>query len=176
MTINVSGGTAAIANAEIISGPCSYLLIHSAGEAGAQHSYAATQITYTGPSDTPPPCMIRLTSLYGDSAMVTASLSTTDYEKPCCPTGSCCAQTGTTTLHQRVVFDQPTQTISFPIPSGLDGGADDAALDAEGNLGDAETYDSTEDTPENIVEDAAINGTSQSAVDTEQALDLANVS
>lgn len=155
MTIEVDGGMATIASAEIVSGPCSRLLVHSAGEAGAPTGYAAAQITYNGPSDTPPLCLIKLTSLFGDTAVVTASLSATSYQQPCCPFGSCCAKTSATTLHHRVVFDQPMQTVSFPIPPAtqLDGGVEDAALDAQ--------------VP-------PINADLEASVDAEQVLDLAS--
>ena len=175
MTIEVDGGTASIASARIVSGPCSYLLIHSEGEAGAQHSYAAAQITYTGPSDTPPLCRIGLTSVYGNSAEVTASLSATSQEEPCCPYGSCCAKNGATPLHRIVAFDWPTQTISFPVPPGLDGGIADAILDIEGTPVDA-ADDSAADVPENAVEDVPLDGASQSTIDADRVLDLASVS
>jgi len=165
MNIEVDGGTAAIASVEIVDGPCSPLLTHSAGEAGAQASYAAAQITYNGPSDTPSPCRIKLTSLDGQTVVVTAKVMATSYEQPCCPYGSCCAQTSATTTHHRVAFDQPAQTISFPSPpdQDLDGGAVDAALDAEGSAIDAGDRDRAEDIPENAVEDATIDEATGSA-------------
>jgi hypothetical protein len=139
MTIEVDGGAAAIASIEMISGPCSRLLVHSAGEAGTPTGYAAAQITYNGPFDNPPPCSIKLTSLVGDTAFVTAALTASSYQQPCCPYGTCCPQTSAITLHHRVVFDQPVQTIAFPMPPGpsLDGGDLDAAADAEGSAVDA---------------------------------------
>ena len=144
MTIEVAGG----------SGPCSRLLLHSAGEAGTPTGYAVAQITYNGPSDVPPLCLVKLTSLYGDTSVVTASVTASSYEQPCCPYGSCCAKTSAITLHHRVVFDQAVQTIALPLPpeQKFDGGADDAALDAEGTAIDADL---------------------ESAVDADQAFDLA---
>ena len=139
MTIEVAGGAAIIASTEIISGPCARLLVHSAGEAGTQTGYAAAQITYNGPIDIPPLCLIKLTSLFGDTTVVTASVTASSDEQPCCPYGSCCAKATAITLHHRVVFDLPVQTISFPIPPGpsLDGGELDAAMDAESSAVDA---------------------------------------
>jgi hypothetical protein len=139
MTIEVAGGAATIASAEIISGPCARLLVQSAGEAGIQPGYAAAQITYNGSVDIPPLCLVQLTSLYGDITVVTASSTASSYQQPCCPTGTCCPKPSAITLHHRVVFDQPVQTIAFPIPPGpsLDGGDRDAALDAESSALDA---------------------------------------
>lgn len=179
MSIAVDGGTASIASAEIISGPCTYLLTHSAGEAGAQPSYAGAQVTYNGPSETPPQCQIKLTSLDGEPIIVTASVTATSYQQPCCPYGRCCTQTSAITVHHRVVFDQPAQTISFPNPPAqdLDGGAVDAALDAKENLIDAGDRDSATDIPENPAEDATIDEATGevtgSPSDAEQVLDLA---
>jgi hypothetical protein len=155
MTMEVAGGAATIASAEIVSGPCTRLLVHSAGEAGAPSSYAATQITYHGPSDMPPLCLVKLTSLYGDTSVIPASVTTTRYEQPCCPYGSCCPKASAITLHHRVVFDQPVQTVSFPIPPSpqLDGGIENATLDAAGPASDADL---------------------ESVVDTGQVLDLAS--
>jgi hypothetical protein len=155
MTIEVAGGAATIASSEIVSGPCTRLLVHSAGEAGAPAGYAAAQITYNGPSDIPPLCLVKLTSLYGDTSVVTASVSATSYEQPCCPYGSCCPKASAITQHLRVVFDQPVQTVSFPIPPSpqLDGGVEDTALDAAGT---------------------AINADLESGVDSGQVLDLAS--
>ena len=154
MTIEVDGGAATIASAEVVSGPCSHLLVHSAGEAGAPTSYAAAQITYNGPSDIPPLCLIKLTSLFGDTSMVAASVTATSYDQSCCPYGSCCAKTSATTLHHRIVFDQPVQSVSFPIPPAprLDGGVEDAALDAQ---------------------ESPIDANLESAADADQVFDLA---
>lgn len=131
MTIEVAGGDAAITSAEVISGPCSHLLVHSATEAGATMGYAAAQVTYNGPSDIPPLCLIKLTSLDGETIVVTTSVTATSYQQPCCPVGSCCAKTSAISLHHHVVFDQPVLTILFPgtIGGGLDGGAADTVQD-----------------------------------------------
>jgi len=139
MAIEVTGGAATIASAEIMSGACARLMVRSEGEAGAPKGYAAAQVTYNGTIDVPAPCLIKLTSLFGDTAVVTASLTASGYQQACCPVGSCCPQASAIMLHARVVFDQPVQTISFPIPPGpsLDGGELDAALDAESNSVDA---------------------------------------
>jgi len=139
MTIEVAGGAAAIASAKVISGPCSHLLVHSDSEAGAPTRYATAQITYNGPADIPPLCLIQLTSIAGDTQVVTATVTATSDQQPCCPLGSCCPAESAITIHPRVVFDQPVQTISFPIRIGLglDGGEVDAALDAENNAMDA---------------------------------------
>ena len=143
-TIEVDDGSATIASAEVVGGPCSHLLLRSEGEAGAPTGYAAAQITYYGPAENPATCQVKLTSLFGDTSVVTMRAIATSYEAACCPLGSCCVQTSAITIHKRVVFDQPAQTISFPTPS-VDGGAVDAASDAPGNAGDntidADGYD-----------------------------------
>ena len=157
MTIEVEGGSATLAGAQMVSGPCSYLLTHSAGEAGAQKTYAAIQLTYNGSADTPVPCQILLTSLYGDTAEVTATLTGTSYQQPCCPSGSCCAEA--IALHHRVVFNLATQTVSFPVPPALDGGMEDAALD---------TGQSPIDADVDVAMDAAIDA----AIDAKQDIDL----
>jgi hypothetical protein len=133
MTIEVAGGAASIASAEIANGPCARLLIHSAVEAGAPAGYAAAQITYNGPFDIPPLCVIKLTSLDGATVVVATSVTATSSQSPCCPYGSCCQESSAISLHHRVVFDQPVQTISFPgtIDGGLDSGTDESALDGE---------------------------------------------
>jgi hypothetical protein len=132
MTIEVADGAASIAHAEVISGPCSRLLFHSAVEAGPPIGYATVQVTYNGPSDIPPLCLIQLTSLDGETVVVTASASASSYQQTCCPTGSCCLQSSAISLHHRVVFDQAVQTVSFPglIDGGVvDGGEADTAQD-----------------------------------------------
>jgi hypothetical protein len=140
MTIEVADGTASIANARVASGPCAHLLVQSAGEAGATTGYAAVQVTYSGPSDHPPLCLIELTSQDGETVVVTASVSATSYQKPCCPYGSCCPKASAISLHDHVVFDQPVQTISFPGPP--DGGMKGDAASATQAV-DGETVDST---------------------------------
>ena len=187
MTIQVDqvdGGTATVASAKVVSGPCSHLLAHSEGEAGAATGYAAVQVTYNGPVDVPPLCLIELTSLDGQTVMVTTSVTASTFQQACCPYGSCCSKSSAISLHHQVVFDQPTQTVSFPAPpnQAVDGGAMDAASDAEGNAIDASGLDSAEDVPENVVEDATedstIDGTTgeitESPPDAEQVLDLAS--
>jgi hypothetical protein len=145
MRIEVAGGAATIASAEILSGPCARLLVSSEGEAGAPKGYAAAQVTYNGPIDVSSPCVVKLTSLFGDTAVVTAALTAGNYQQACCPVGTCCPQASAITNHHQVVFDQPVQTISFPIPPGpnLDGGGGDgggeldAVLDVESSSVDA---------------------------------------
>ena len=140
MTIEVAGGAASIASAKVISGPCFHLLVHSDSEAGAPTRYAAAQVTYNGPADIPPLCLIQLTSVAGDTQVVTATVTATSDQQPCCPLGSCCPSESAITIHRHVVFDQPVQTIAFPtlIGPGLDGGDVDIGLDAENNALDAE--------------------------------------
>ena len=181
MTIQVDqvdGGTAAVASAQVVSGPCAHLLVGSAGEAGVATGYAAVQVTYNGSVDIPPLCLVELTSLDGQTVIVTTPVTATTFQQPCCPYGSCCSKSSAISLHHQVVFDQPVQTISFPTPpdQGLDGGGPDAALDAVGNTTDASGLDSTEDIPEGAVEDASVDEyTREIAVsppDAEQVLDL----
>ena len=165
MAIEVDGGTAAIASAEIISGPCSRLLTHSAGEAGAQSSYAAVQITYNGPSDTPPQCLIKLTSIAGETVVVTASATASGYAQSCCPYGSCCAQTNDIPVHHRVVFDPPAQTISFPSAQNLDGGSVDSAEDMP------QTVDSAATDLADEIDGGAVEATDESTLDGALAID-----
>jgi hypothetical protein len=166
MTIAVVGGTASIASAEIISGPCTYLLTHSAGEAGAQPSYAGAQVTYNGPSETPPLCRIKLTSLDGETIIVTASVTATSYQQPCCPYGSCCAQSSAVTVHHHVVFDQPAQAITFPgPPQQLDGGAADTVQDVP-QATDSVSLDLVDE-----LDDGGVEVLDQSALDGEMSID-----
>lgn len=183
MTIQVDqvdGGTAAVASAQVVSGPCAHLLVRSAGEAGVATGYAAVQVTYNGSVDVPPLCLVELTSLDGQTVIVTTSVTASTFQQPCCPNGSCCSKSSAASLHHQVVFDQPVQTISFPTPpnQGLDGGGPDAALDAVGNTIGAGDLDSAKDIPEDAAEDATIDGaTLEIAVsppDAEQVLDLAS--
>lgn len=161
MTIEVAGGTAAIAGAEVTSGPCSHLLVHSATEAGATMGYAAAQITYNGPSDIPPLCLVKLTSLDGETIVATTSVTATSDPQPCCPVGSCCAQTSAISLHHHVVFDQPVLTISFPgaIDGGLGGGAADTIRDVPQAM-ESGSVDLAEDTP-----NAPVDASDQNALD-----------
>ncbi len=178
MTIEVDqgdGGTAVVASAQVVSGPCSRLLVGSAGEAGAATAYTAVQVTYNGSVDVPPLCLVELTSLDGQTVIVTTSVTVSTFQQPCCPYGSCCSKSSAVSLHHQVVFDQPVQTISLPPPpnQGLDGGAVDAALGAGENTLDAGGLDSDEDVPENAVEDATPDEAEPSPADAEQAFDLA---
>jgi hypothetical protein len=128
MTIETSDGVASIAKAKVVSGPCSHLLIRSAGEAGVEMGYAAVQVTYHGSTTIPPLCLVEVTALTGESTVVTTSVTATNYTQPCCPYGSCCLKSNETALHYHVEFDQPTQTVTFA--PGIDGGVPDVAVDA----------------------------------------------
>jgi hypothetical protein len=128
MTIETADGRATIAKASIVSGPCSHLLVRSEGEAGMQTGYAAVRITYHGSTSIPPLCLVEVTSLAGESAVVTTSVTATSYTQPCCPTGSCCPRATEVGLHHRVTFDQAVQTVAFD--PAFDGGAPDAGEDA----------------------------------------------
>jgi hypothetical protein len=184
MTIQVDGGVAAVASAKVVSGPCSHLLVHSAGEAGASASYAAVEVTYNGAVDIPPLCLVELTSLDGQTVVVTTSVTVSTSQLPCCPHGSCCSKSSVVSLHHQVVFDQPVQSISFPPApdQGLDGGAAGAALDTEASTHDASDRNSAEDIPENAAKDAAEDAARDEATaeimgappDAEQILDLAS--
>ncbi|HEY5281452.1 MAG TPA: hypothetical protein VIM14_01565 [Polyangia bacterium] len=135
MTIEVADGTASIASAEVGNGPCASLLIHSAGEVGVPTGYAAVQVTYNGSTSSPPPlCVIKVTSLAGDSTSVTTQPTLGTYEQPCCPYGSCCSKTSVISLHPRVTYDQPVQTFSFP--SRPDGGTVDVLVDVPAPIED----------------------------------------
>ncbi len=186
MTIQVDqvdAGSAAVASAQVVSGPCSHLLVGSEGEAGVITGYAAVQVTYNGSVDVPPLCLVELTSPDGQTVVVTTSVTVSTFQQPCCPYGSCCSKSSAVSLHHQVVFDQPVQTISFPTPADqrLDGGAMDAALGAEESTIDASGLDSPGDIPENAVADATENATldgatgeiTESPADAEQVLDLA---
>jgi hypothetical protein len=162
MTIEVAGGAASVAHAEVISGPCARLLFHSAGEAGAPTGYAAIQVTYNGPSDIPPLCLIQLTSLDGETIVVTTSATATSYQQPCCPYGSCCATTSAMSLHRRVVFDQPVQTVSFPgtIDGGVDGGGADNVQDVPqgAESGSVDLAEEIEVGPVDAADESALDG------------------
>jgi hypothetical protein len=131
MTIQTFDGAASIARAKIVSGPCSHLLVHSSGEAGVQTGYAAVQVTYNGPVSIPPLCLVEVTSLAGESIVVTTSVTSSSYTQACCPYGTCCLKDNAISTHHRVVFDQPTQTVTFS--ASYDGGVDDAATDGPGS-------------------------------------------
>lgn len=179
MTIQIDGGMATVASAKVVSGPCSHLLIHSAGEVGVATGYAAVQVTYNGAVDIPPLCLVELTSLDGQTVVVTTSVTVSTHDQPCCSSGSCCPQTSAVSLHHQVAFDQPEQTISFPILPGLDGGIADTALDAEATDIDTSGPDSAEDAPENAVVDVTLDGATGeetgTPADAEPVLDLASV-
>ena len=174
MIIEVDRGAASIATAKIISGPCSHLLTRSAGEAGAPTGYAAAQITYNGPSDVVPSCLVQLTSLAGAVVVVTASATATTVEQPCCPFASCCAEANANAAQHRVVFDQPLLTVVFPEAPRqvLDGGVPDFGLDAEGAGGDASGSEVTRDIPQTAAQDAAMDEAKGSVVDAEPILGL----
>jgi hypothetical protein len=167
MTIEVAGGAASIASAEVTSGPCAHLLIHSAGEDGAPSGYAAAQITYNGPFDIPPLCVIKLTSLDGATVVVATSVTATSSQSPCCPYGSCCQESSAISLHHHIVFDQPVQTISFPgmIDGGVDGGADAAAQDVP-QAAESGGVDSAE-----AIDAGQFDAADESALDGETAID-----
>ena len=120
MTIEVADGTASIASAKVVNGPCASLLIHSAGEVGVSTGYAAVQVTYNGSTSPPPPlCLVEVTSLAGDSTRVTTEPTVSKYEQPCCPTGSCCSETSAISIHPRATFKEAVMTVSFPaLPDG----------------------------------------------------------
>jgi hypothetical protein len=69
------------------------------------------------------------------------------YEQPCCPYGSCCPKTNAISHHNRVVFDGPAPTITFPtrsdggegdLPQGtIDSAIVDVANGTDGGLVDA---------------------------------------
>ena len=152
MTIEVEDGTASVASARIVSGPCAHLLIRSNGEAGPATGYAAVQITYNGSVDPPPPlCMVDVTSLNGDTVRVQMQVTMNSYEQPCCPFGSCCPKTNVISHHNRVVFDEPAPTIIFPTPSDGGGGdlpqgTNDSSVVNEANGTDSGTMDASDET------------------------------
>ena len=168
MTIEVAGGAASVASAKIISGPCAHLLVHSSGEAGVTTGYAAVQVTYNGPSDIPPLCLVELTSLEGETVVVTTSVTASGYEQPCCPYGSCCPKSSAISLHHHVVFDQPTQTISFP--GTPDGGRDDGTGDLAQDVPQAtevETIDLADE-----IDGGAVDAADEDAVDAGMPIDV----
>ena len=128
VTISTADGSASIASARILSGPCTHLLIHSSGEVGMPTTYAAVQVTYNGPRDAPQPlCLVELTSQFGQIEVVTAQVTSRFYRQTCCLYGACCPTTSEVTEHYHVEFDEPTLTVSFPPPP--DGGAAEDAAD-----------------------------------------------
>lgn len=140
MTIETADGRASIAKASVVGGPCSHLLVRSEGEAGVQTGYAAVRVTYHGSTSIPPLCLIEVTSLAGESAVVTTSVTATSYTQPCCPSGSCCPRSSEVANHYRVTFDHAVQTVTFR--PDFDGGAPDARSDAPTSAdGDAQAID-----------------------------------
>jgi hypothetical protein len=135
MTISTEDGLPTIASAKILSGPCSHILIRSSGEVGVPTTYAAVQVTYNGPRDLAPLCIVELTSRYGQVEGITAEAKATQYQQTCCPYATCCPAASTVTQHRHVEFLPPTKTVSFPPPP--DGGAADGALDAAQDAPDA---------------------------------------
>jgi hypothetical protein len=163
MTIEVEDGTASIASAEVVSGPCARLLIHSAGEAGVPTGYAAVQITYNGSTSIAPLCLVEVTSLKGDTIPVTTQPTITQYEQPCCPTGSCCSETSAISLHPHVIYNQPVVTVSFPAPP--DGGPkdEDAAQPIEADAMDGESeIDAARETDAESIDAAGVDTTEDS--------------
>lgn len=160
MTIEVAGGAAVLASAEVVGGPCSRLLVRSSGEAGAPTGYAAVQVTYNGPTTNPlPMCIVRVTALDGQQLDVNAEAGAASSQQACCPAGTCCPKAQAVKIHQTVTFAQVVKTISFAaidggaIDGGLDGGTGDSSmLEADGSDGalldgrgeiDAEIADAT---------------------------------
>jgi hypothetical protein len=130
MTISTADGAASIARAQVKGGPCTTLLIRSAGEAGIPTSYGAVQVTYNGPYDQSPLplCIVDVTSILGQTEGLSIEVTSREHEQACCPYGTCCPKESLVTRNYRVEFKEPTQTISFPPPP--DGGLDDVASDA----------------------------------------------
>jgi hypothetical protein len=144
MTIEVEDGTASIASAEVVSGPCARLLIHSAGEAGVPTGYAAVQVTYNGSTSIAPLCLVEVTSLRGDTTTVTTNLTISHSEHPCCPAGSCCSETSAISLHTSVTFTETVHTVAFPAPPDGGPNEEDAAQTIEdGALDNASEIDAT---------------------------------
>jgi hypothetical protein len=151
MTISTADGSASIASARILSGPCTHLLIHSSGEVGMPTTYAAVQVTYNGPRDAPLPlCLVELTSQLGQIEVITAQVTSRFYRQTCCLYGACCPTTSEVTEHYHVEFEAPTLTVSFPPPP--DGGAaEDAASDDSDTASDSPSaMDVADVNPSNI--------------------------
>lgn len=126
MTITTADGAASIASAKVANGPCTVLLLHSAGEAGLPQSYGEVQVTYAGPLDNPPLCVIALTSTWGQVEDKVAQVTSSASSITCCPYGTCCPPSDASLLHYRVVFKVSSDTVTFqPAPDG--GAATDAA-------------------------------------------------
>jgi hypothetical protein len=168
MTISTADGSATIASAKIVGGPCTYLLLHSAGEVGVPTSYAAVRVTYHGPRDIPPLCIIELTSQWGQVEAIAPQVKSRAYQQPCCPYGTCCPKADALPSQRyHLEFEPTTETVAFP--PAPDGGfirdAGDALEDAP-NPGDA---------PEAL--DTGTSGLDLGGVDSELdgAVDLADV-
>ena len=126
MTITTADGTASIASATVANGPCAVLLFESAGEVGVPESYAAVRVSYSGPRDIPPICVIELTSVSGGIEDLGVHITSSASQEICCPYGACCPDTDAATVLYHVVFDPAAVTVSFP-PAPDGGTADDGA-------------------------------------------------
>jgi hypothetical protein len=144
MTISTADGAASIASAHVLGGPCTAMVLRSAGEAGVPTSYAQVQVTYDGPRDLPPLCIVEIKSRYGQIEAIAPQVKSQPYTTTCCPYGTCCPKTNDAlTQRYHLEFDPPTQTVSFPPPP--DGGAGDDAADAADVAAEAGTRDASLD-------------------------------
>jgi hypothetical protein len=134
MTIETSDSAASIASAEVVSGPCAHLLIHSAGLDGAAPSYGAVQVTYNGSATIPPLCLVEVDSIFGEKVVVTTQITSRSYQQTCCLYGSCCLQANAISQHYSVTFDQAVQTVTFSPPDGGQPVDADSAMDASGAI------------------------------------------
>ncbi len=136
MTISTDDGSASIASAKILNGPCTYLLLRSSGEAGMPTHYAEVRLIYSGPRATSSECQVELTSRFGQTAVITAELAVRVSQQTCCPYGTCCPAADTVAQLHHAEFVPPTQSVSFPAPpdAGTGDGAVDAALDAAADV------------------------------------------
>jgi len=181
LTIKTADGTASIASAKVLGGPCVHLLCDSAGEAGVPAGYATARITCSGASENPPPCLVELTSLAGDRVQVTAQAKSPGTEVACCAYGSCCPRLDTIRLHGEVVFDPPLVTIAFA--PGVDGGLPPDAGEAveaqpydagaEPALDGAQSVDGEESVDANLAVDVEESIDADHAVDAGAAVDMA---
>jgi len=129
MTIRAADGAASIASAKVVGGPCTAMLLRSAGEVGVPTSYSEIQVTYDGPREISPLCIVEVTSRWGQVEAIAPQVKSRAYTQTCCPYGTCCPKTeDALTQRYHLEFDPKTQTISFPPPP--DGGAGDDAADA----------------------------------------------
>jgi hypothetical protein len=148
MTVETADGRASIATAKIVSGPCVQLLAHSAGDAGVIDGYASVQVTYNGPVDSVPPlCLVEITSIYGEKTVITGEIAISTYQQACCPHDRCCMQETALSVHHRVDFKQPLQTVSLQVPEdagsveGYDGSQSVDADQVDASPVDAEPID-----------------------------------